>query len=214
MSGSVAALDDERLAAAAPLDQQQRSAQSLAPGIRQLLSDVGWRPADVQLVAVTIGPGSFTGLRVGVTTAKVFAYAIGAEVLGVNTLEVLAEQTPLDVHKVEAVIDAHRQQLFRGCFVRRTSGPFEWQGAGELIDIDRWLAELAPERHVTGDVLARLRQRLPPSVPLTPESCWTPQATAVGRLAARHYAAGRRDDLWRLVPHYGRVSAAEEKRPR
>ena len=73
-----------------------------------LLKQVGWRPDDVQLVAVSVGPGSFTGLRVGVTAAKVFAYAVGAEVLGVDTLEAIAAASPDDVAEVSAVIDAQR----------------------------------------------------------------------------------------------------------
>ena len=60
-----------------PLDPTRRSAQTLAPAIATLLDAVEWRPADVELVAVATGPGSFTGLRIGVTTAKAFAYAAG-----------------------------------------------------------------------------------------------------------------------------------------
>src|SRR5271163_2151267 len=87
LTGSVAAAADGNVLAELQLDPQQRSAQSLAPAIRALLAQVGWQPADIDLLAVTIGPGSFTGLRVGVATAKVFAYACGAEVLGISTLE-------------------------------------------------------------------------------------------------------------------------------
>ena len=72
------------------LDPARRSARTLAPGIRHLLADAGWTPRDVALVAVSIGPGSFTGLRLGVMTAKAFAYAVGAPVLGIGTLEVIA----------------------------------------------------------------------------------------------------------------------------
>ncbi|MEX0712672.1 MAG: tRNA (adenosine(37)-N6)-threonylcarbamoyltransferase complex dimerization subunit type 1 TsaB, partial [Pirellulales bacterium] len=80
-SGSVAVLRGDVLLAEEPLEPSQRSAQSLAPAMRQLLEAVAWTPRDVQLVAVTLGPGSFTGLRVGVTTAKTFAYAVGAVVV-------------------------------------------------------------------------------------------------------------------------------------
>jgi tRNA threonylcarbamoyl adenosine modification protein YeaZ len=92
-TGSVAAMADGNLLAELTLEPTQRSAQSLAPALQQLLQQVGWQPADVQLVAVSIGPGSFTGLRVGVTAAKVFAYAVGAEVLGISTLEAIAANT-------------------------------------------------------------------------------------------------------------------------
>src|SRR4030042_1258471 len=93
-AGSVAAMADGNLLAELTLGQTQRSAQSRAPAMLALLKQVGWRPADVQLVAVSVGPGSFTGLRVGVTTAKVFAYAIGAEVLAIDTLETIASGAP------------------------------------------------------------------------------------------------------------------------
>jgi len=79
MAGSLAAMHDGKLLAELELDPRQRTAQSLAPGMKTLLAKVAWRPADVELVAVTIGPGSFTGLRLGITTAKTFAYALGAE---------------------------------------------------------------------------------------------------------------------------------------
>jgi tRNA threonylcarbamoyl adenosine modification protein YeaZ len=68
------------------LDAHRRSAQTLAPAIVEMLSSVKVDPSQVRLVATTFGPGSFTGLRVGVTSAKTFAYAVGAEVLGVSTL--------------------------------------------------------------------------------------------------------------------------------
>ena len=79
MAGSLAAMHDRKLLAEIELDSKQRTAQSLAPGMKTLLAEAGWRPTDVELVAVTIGPGSFTGLRLGVTTAKTFAYAVGAD---------------------------------------------------------------------------------------------------------------------------------------
>src|SRR5262245_50788842 len=71
-----------------------RTAQSLAPALKSLLADAGWPSKSVELVAVAVGPGSFTGLRIGVTTAKAFAYAVGAQVIGINTLAVLAHQSP------------------------------------------------------------------------------------------------------------------------
>ncbi|OHB85019.1 MAG: tRNA (adenosine(37)-N6)-threonylcarbamoyltransferase complex dimerization subunit type 1 TsaB, partial [Planctomycetes bacterium RBG_16_64_12] len=95
--GSVAAMDDGNLLCELKLCPKQRSAQSLAPGIKMLLERVGWQPTDVDLVATTVGPGSFTGLRVGVTTAKSFAYGVQADILGVDTLEVIAAAAPAHV---------------------------------------------------------------------------------------------------------------------
>ena len=87
--GSVAAFQGAELVAEARLTSDQRSAQSLAPALAELLKQLGWQAAEVDLIALTSGPGSFTGLRIGVTMAKTLAYAVGAEVLGVNTLEAI-----------------------------------------------------------------------------------------------------------------------------
>jgi tRNA threonylcarbamoyladenosine biosynthesis protein TsaB len=208
---TVAALEGNRLLAERELSPRQRSAQSLAPGIQALLREVGWRPRDVQLVALPVGPGSFTGLRVGATTAKMFAYAVGADVLGVNTLEVVAQRAPADVSALEIALDAQRRQVFAGRFVRDADGHLAWRTETHLEDESDWLARLAPPAAVSGPALRKLRDRVPEGVPVVDESLWTPTAAAAGRLASRHYQAGRRDPLWTLVPTYYRASAAEEK---
>ena len=111
-TGSVALLEDECLVAERPLDPQGRSAQTLAPGIEQLLAEARWRAGDVELVAVATGPGSFTGLRIGVTTAKVFAYAAGCQVIGVSTMSAIASRVPQHVTYFSVILDAHRNELF------------------------------------------------------------------------------------------------------
>jgi tRNA threonylcarbamoyladenosine biosynthesis protein TsaB len=210
--GGVAAIADDNLLAELMLEQGQRSAQSLAPGIDALLKQVGWLPADVQLVAVSIGPGSFTGLRVGVATAKVFAYAVGGEVLGVNTLEVIAaNHAGSGCRELSVVIDAQRGEIVVQSFVQQPDGWFEPAGTEELLDGDVWLARLQTGMVVAGPGLVRLLDRMPPGIEMLDQGLWTPRAAAVARLAARHYAKGRRDDVWKLVPHYYRRSAAEEK---
>src|SRR5688572_13194474 len=70
MSGSVAVLEPPGPPLVVPLEPSQRSARALAPAVHEALTRAGWKPSDVEVVAVTSGPGSFTGLRIGVTTAK------------------------------------------------------------------------------------------------------------------------------------------------
>jgi len=237
-TGAVAAIDDGNVLAELTLEQTQRSAQSLAPAMRDLLKQVAWNPSDVQLVAVSIGPGSFTGLRVGVTAAKVFAYAVGAEVLGVSTLEAIATNSgtapilvsaktglspsaqPEASRPVSVVIDAQRGEVVVQSFLQQPDGWFAAAGPEELLDADRWLEKLQAAisplwkgtgASVTGPGLVRLIDRLPPGVEVVDRSLWTPRAAVVGLLAARYYGQGRRDDLWKLVPRYYRRSAAEEK---
>ena len=210
MDGSVAALEGERLLGQIALEPGQRTAQSFAPAIEQQLRSVGWRPQDVQLVAVTQGPGSFTGLRIGVTAAKTLAYAVGAEVIGVNSLKVIAWQAPAAGQRICSVLDAQRQQLFAAEF-QRDGENLQEVGQTRIRDISKWLAELPADAVVSGPALARLRDRLPASVTVVDAALWTPQAASVGRLGYFEYESGKRHDLWALNPVYYRSSAAEEK---
>jgi tRNA threonylcarbamoyladenosine biosynthesis protein TsaB len=210
-SGSLAATADGNLLAELILEPTQRSAQALAPAMVALLKQAGWRARDVQLVAVSGGPGSFTGLRIGVTTAKVFAYAVGADILSIDTLEAIAAAAPEDVAKVSVVMDAQRGQLVARCYRRRSDGWFEPTEPQRLINVETWLEQLPAEMAVAGPILGKLGDRLPSHVRLLDPRYWSPRASAVARLAARDYALGRRDDLWKLTPHYCRRSAAEEK---
>jgi tRNA threonylcarbamoyladenosine biosynthesis protein TsaB len=247
---SVAALDgdgdDAQLIKETLLTGRGRTAEALAPTLKGLFDAVGWSAGAIELIAVTVGPGSFTGLRIGVTTAKTLAYAVGADVIGVNTLAVLAEQVADAVGPLWAVIDAQRHELFAAQF--RTAGDcplFSPQTNAPPTSADRekgtvpfrfpvpfpvplpvctvdtrivreaeWLTSLRPGDLVTGPALERLQSQLPAGVDVADERCWQPTAGVVGQVGWRDYQAGRRDDLWKLVPQYYRLSAAEEKQAR
>jgi tRNA threonylcarbamoyladenosine biosynthesis protein TsaB len=189
---------------------RERTAQVLAPRLRDLLVEVDWPVASIRLVTVAVGPGSFTGLRIGVTTAKTLAYAVDTEVIGVNTLAAIAEQAPKPAAPLWVVMDAQRQELFAAKFDRQRQ-PI---GETRILTQAEWLSALAPGDRVTGPGLKRMRPLLPTGIEVVDESQWSPLAAAVGQLGWRDYAAGRRDDLWKLAPQYYRASAAEEKAAR
>jgi tRNA threonylcarbamoyladenosine biosynthesis protein TsaB len=212
-AGSVALLTDESLVTQVVMPTDRRSAQSLAPAIDQLLRSAGVKPAQLGLVATTIGPGSFTGLRVGVTTAKTLAYAVGCQCLGVDTLEVIALQVAGEHspdQELHVVLDAQRKELFLARF--RLEGEEAVRvGENTIVPAGDWLASLRPGTLVSGPGLARLVDKIPAGVLIAPVELREPMAAAVGRLAHRDYPRGRRDDLWKLMPQYLRPSAAEEK---
>ena len=211
MSGSAAALEVGKSPIVVPFEPTQRSARALAPAVRKLMSEIGWSPGDVNLVAVTAGPGSFTGLRIGVTTAKTLAYALGAELVAVDTLDVLARQAPAEGSKLHTVLDAHRNELFAAMFHRSPHGRWERSRETHLIGVEAWLVALREGDVVTGPVIGKLATRLPSGMSIVPPELREPNAGVVAELAAELHAAGRRDDLWKLIPWYGRLAAAEEK---
>lgn len=224
-AGSVAVLEGPVALAEITLDSDRRSAQTLAPAIFELLRSRAIAPGAIGLVATTVGPGSFTGLRVGVTTAKTFAYAVRAEVIGVSTLEAIAaELLPKQVghaREIHAVLDAQRKELFVGRFQAEAIDDDSPDRCGRLLlsraepDVimseENWLAALTPDAIVTGTGLKRLLSRLPATITVATGEQWQPRAATVGKLALSHYARGQRDDLWTLAPVYLRPSYAEEK---
>jgi tRNA threonylcarbamoyladenosine biosynthesis protein TsaB len=210
-AGSVALLDDERIVAELELDTARRSAQSLAPGIAHLLERAGWRPADVELVAVASGPGSFTGLRIGITTAKAFAYAVNCQVVGVNTLWAIASRAPRELAAVSAAIDAQRGELFVADFQRQPDGQLTGVETTRIVDAKQWLASLPGGAALTGPGLTKHLAALPPGTIVVDQALWSPMAANVGQLGRGLVLAGRGASPFELVPQYFRRTAAEEK---
>lgn len=213
--GSVAVLEDDRLLTTRAFAASERTTQALHPAIAELLATVSWQPRDVELLAVARGPGSFTGLRVGVTVAKTFAYVVGCPLVGVDTLTAVAEQSfqALDATepdpKLAVVLDAQRGQLFVRT-LGREAGTIVG-GEGVFMDAATWLAERAVGPWLSGPALPTLRSRLPSTVRLAPESTWEPRAATIGVLGYRAFVAGNLDSPWTLAPTYLRPSAAEER---
>jgi tRNA threonylcarbamoyladenosine biosynthesis protein TsaB len=211
-AGEVALAEDREILAQGLLDPRQRHTQLLVPTIRDLLAQVGWRAKDVQLIAISIGPGSYTGLRVGLTCAKTLAYATGAEVAAVNTLEAIACNPPPDALRVSVISDAQRQEVYRAKFGRPQAGAeLKVTQATAIVPVEQWAAALAPESVVLGPGLRRFRDLVPQTITVAPDSLWDPRAAAIAKLGYAQYLAGRRDDYLQLQPLYFRKSAAEEK---
>ena len=210
-AGSVALLDDQRIVEELELDAVRRSAQTLAPGIAELLKRAGWRPADVELVAVASGPGSFTGLRIGVTTAKAFAYAVGCQVIGVHSLLAIAARAPRELAAITAAIDAQRGELFVADFSRLPDGSLEGVETTRIVAAETWLASLPGNIAVTGAGLEKHLGELPSGVMVVDRALWSPTAAIVGQLGGQLVLAGHGVSPFELVPQYFRRTAAEEK---
>ena len=215
-SGSIALFEADQIVAeldlaAWELKRGQRTAQSLAPALQSMLRQATWKPRDIQLIAVTDGPGSFTGLRAGVTTAKVFAFATGVEVVAVNTLEVIAAQANVVSDRLWVVMDAQRQQVFVAQYALTGDAHPRLVLATQILDNDAWLESLITGDCVTGTGLAKLAKRVRQEVRIIAEEVWEPRAATLGKLALAKYQSGERSDFWKLVPQYFRKSAAEEK---
>ncbi len=213
--GSIALLEGARPVAQCELAKDGRTTRTLIPAIHSQLAGLGWNVNDLELVAVSQGPGSFTGLRVGITVAKTLAYAIGANVMGIDTLAVIARQSNCSVTESKTlwtVMDAQRQQLFCARYERDVAGDWQLAEPSHVIGIEAWLEQIQAGHVVSGPLVDKVRSRIHPQAIVEDAANFAPRATTVGELAAEAFQQGRRDDLWGLIPNYLRLSAAEEKR--
>jgi len=213
--GTLAALvaqgDSIKIVSRKLLPSHQRSAQSLLPTIRELLEECAWQPSEVNLIGTTTGPGSFTGLRIGVTVAKTLAYATGAQLVGVHTLSALAEAVQPAPQRLWTILDAQRKELFVAHFEQGWQQQKETAPETRIMGIDSWLGELREGDVVAGPPLEKLPAQLPAFVEVADSRFWKPDAEAVGSLAVAALQQGLTVEPMQLVPQYFRKSAAEEK---
>jgi len=193
------------------LPSDQRSARSLLPSIEALLNSCGWKPSQLELICVTTGPGSFTGLRIGVTAAKTLAYATGAELVEVHTLAAIAAGVTAPSGRLWTILDAQRQELFAATFAPNWQDQAATLPETQILPTDEWLRSLRPGDVVSGPPLAKLADQLPEGVAATNAANWPPRAEIVGQLGIAAFQNGNIVDAMQLVPRYYRKSAAEEK---
>jgi tRNA threonylcarbamoyladenosine biosynthesis protein TsaB len=194
------------------LDQTRRHARDLAPAVRELLLELDWAPATVAAVLVGLGPGSYTGLRVGLMSAKAFAFATGCALIGLPTFPPLALQAPAATF-VDVIADAQQGLVYVQRFQAQPGGALPREVEPLRIEpAAAWRARLTAEILVTGPGLALHKKGLPGYVATAGEELWQPQADALLRLGRERLARGARDDLWALEPLYLRPSSAEEKK--
>lgn len=127
----VAAAIDGRVVASDQVVTDRRHAEELTPMLGAVLAAAGWEATDLDVLAVDVGPGRFTGLRVGLATVRALALAVDVPVVGVTSLEILAAE-----HRgpVVAVIDARRNEVFQQRFVdNEPVGPPAVGAAADLV---------------------------------------------------------------------------------
>jgi len=207
---SVALAEGGRLLGTRRLDEASRHARDLAPAVAGLLAEQGWRPRDVHAVLVSRGPGSYTGLRVGVMSAKAFTYATGCALLAVDTFAAVALQAPAACGRLDVLADAQQERVYLQSFIREGSVWRPLEGLAIVSGTD-WLTRRRGDAWVTGPGLKKWEGRLPLEVHRVEEARRDQQPEGVLQLGLARYRADERDDVWSVEPLYLRPSSAEEQ---
>jgi tRNA threonylcarbamoyladenosine biosynthesis protein TsaB len=213
--GSVALAQNGTVLDAQTFEHGLQHAAGILPMIDRLCATRGWKPTDLTELYLSAGPGSFTGLRIGVTLAKTLAFATGLKLVAVPTVRVLVENAPRDARHVIIVLDAKRDQIFTARFERESPDqPWQEREPAHLDSLTAMLNRASRPVHLLGEGIPYHRKFIPaddPQIFITPEDTWRARAHAVAQIGRKMAEAGQFTDPDRLTPIYIRKPEAEEK---
>jgi tRNA threonylcarbamoyladenosine biosynthesis protein TsaB len=203
--GRVAVSQGERVIGTRLLEEARRHARDLVPFAQELLREQDWKARDLTGVIVSRGPGSYTGLRVGLMSAKTLAYATRCVLLGIDTFAALARQAPPEVEAAYLIADAQQGKVY----VQRYA-----HGQGGVLEINpfaAWLATVPAGAWITGPGLEFFGSQIPADFQQAPREERSPRPETLLALGTERFRRGEKDDPFTLEPLYLRPSSAEEK---
>lgn len=208
-----AVIEGDKLLGEYSLNQDMSHSEKLVPMIKEVLDNLGLKIQDIDLFAVSVGPGSFTGLRIGVATVKGFAHLYDKPVIGVPTLEALAYNlAPRDI--IVPMLDARRDRVYTGIYTCKEDG-LETIVEADALEIDELINLLREykEIYVNGQGSVVYRERLEASLgdrlKFSIIGNMEARGVSICQLGRKKYLEGKRDDYFTLSPDYLRPSQAE-----
>jgi tRNA threonylcarbamoyladenosine biosynthesis protein TsaB len=200
----------ETLLAEAVLENSRQHTRDLIPQCKRLCEEQPYAPADLDAIVVSIGPGSYTGLRVGIMTAKALAYALNKPLIAVPTFDVIAWQcfqAQPHLPALQVVADGQQDRVYVQQFAKdmTTISPLS------IFIGEQWRASLIAGSTITGPGLRQQQPKLPPTVQLLDEPLWDPLLPSLLALGHSHLLEKKFADCFSLEPLYLRASSAEEQ---
>jgi len=214
MQGGVALLSEEGLIAESFLSVEATHSERLLPAVDRILAEAKLGLGELHGFAVAIGPGSFTGLRIGLSTAKSLSLATGKPLVGLPTLEAIAFGLPFCRWQICPLLDARKKEVYCALF------RFQDETLLRIMEDSALTVEALVEKiteptvflgdglKTYGEVLTRCLGKLALFPPLARRFG---SAAAVAELGLRRLLRGERDEAGSLVPRYIRPSEAELK---
>jgi len=231
--GSVAIATGEKILAETIFSGPMRHSVEIFPVIDNLLGSFSRKPKQIEQIYISIGPGSFTGLRIAATIAKAMHLANAAKIVAVNTLDVIAanvisltvektvwasshESQPTSQETIATVLDAKRGQFFIAIYKRNTSeGIWKKLLPDSLMTASQFLAQFSCKEEpirLLGDGLLYYKDKFKADgVRFFDEKYWSPRAKKVHLLGWKMASAGQFADPLTLTPNYLRRPQAEVK---
>lgn len=189
----------------------------LLPQIDTTLRETGIAKEELEAVVVGLGPGSFTGLRIGVTIARTLAQLLDIPIVGVPSLDAIARRVGAFEGAICTIIDAKREEVYAAVY-ESSGGSIKRLTDFKPLSPESLVYELAEENIprvlLVGDGISAHRKvfegHLGGRAVFSPRDFWWPRAADLAAIAAPRLVEGAVDDLFSLVPIYARLSQAEE----
>jgi len=213
LAGSIALIEDESVRAEINLNLGRKHTERLLPAIDRMFAELGLAPKDINAVAVGIGPGSFTGLRVGLAAAKGLALSLSIPIVGILSLDALAWQIRFYDGPILALLDARKGQVFARFY--KGGGSFAAQGDAMAINPESLLPRIPDRTLIVGEgggAYQEIFSRLKDKIRIAGFEFDHPRAAIIGRLGLERLKKGESDSLDSLTPVYLRPSDAEISR--
>jgi tRNA threonylcarbamoyladenosine biosynthesis protein TsaB len=214
--GSLGIIDDDEVVAEYALQSGESLSARLLPAIQTLLAEARLDLHEIDGIAVSLGPGSFTGLRVGLSAVKGLALAAAMAVAGIPTLDALAYNLPFSPYQICPLLDARKGQIYTALYKNRAGGFMEQVTPYQVLS-PAALIEAIPHQETVflGDGVEVCRkvitQRLAEKALFAPLHLGFLRGTTVAELGLTRIRRGEADDISSLVPIYVRPSDAELK---
>lgn len=216
-TGSVALCDDDRLLVEVTLEMNRTHSERLMVALDVALKTLGARLDSVELVATSVGPGPFTGVRIGVTTAKALAFSRGIPVVGVPTPDAMAFSYRYRLGELCVLLDARKDEVYAARYTSNGDGDVQRRGEIRCLSLEEVLAEVEHPTLFVGDAVeryrARIAERLGNRALLGDVDAGICRATNVARLGRRLYDASEKspEAVHLLAPFY--IRRPEAKTP-
>lgn len=208
-----AALCREReLLAEYTINMGMTHSEGLLPQLEQLLARTGTAKKDIGLLAVSMGPGSFTGLRIGLATAEAMAYSWQCCLHGVDTLKALAYNVPLEGMVLSPVLDAQKGNFYQALY-RWQNGSLQELEPVQVVSGSRALERITLQGSpalLLGECGRLVQKGLPEGLQAAPQALRMPRAGSVALAALDEFDPEADKKIFGLEPYYIRRSEAEE----
>ena len=209
--GGVAICENKHVIIAKDFGVGMQHGKELIPAIRTTLHEIGWKPGDIDLIAVDVGPGSYTGLRVGVTCAKTLAYALNKPVIDVPIFDIIAENYAIGSIPICPILDAKRNHVY-ACIYKLEGIQRKRLSEFLMIQPEKLLPILPRPVIVFGDGVASYKDIFQQKdIIINEKEHVNPKAEYVAILGERMYVSGHRCEIDKLLPLYLRRAEVIEK---